>query len=1389
MTAGICRRFWVSRGGLISLADGYLADPADPHTEALNPDVVEFEAIARRRFMALLGEPGIGKTTALGEIAKAARAHGAVVYRDLATYSSDVLLQQDVFKSSELNEAIATSDGAVLILDSLDECRIHVRTVAALLAQEFRRLPPNRVQVRIACRTADWPEGLGKACRDIWGGEEYAEYELAPLRRVDVRQLAEGEGVDPDAFLTAVRSRGLQPLAIRPLTLGSLLKAFKEGRDLPADPVDVYLAACAAMCRESNVGRHDAGAVGELTENQRLRLAEQIAATCMFCGKAAIFHGANEGERTPEDVTVSELIWESIDGDHGTVQVTSDHVREVLGTGLFSGRSGTRMGWAHATFAEFLAARFVVTRNLARPQIISVFMRADSDRRDRVIPQLRETAAWLAALDGEFRAQVAGSDPEVLLRPSAAGIDSRVRATVVARLLELADVGKALDRDLDLRSRYGQLAHEDLSSQLRPYIEGRTRNRVVRRMAIDIAEACGAGDLLPVLGERALDSTEDQHIRSQAAHAVLALGDAADKVKLRALLACPPAEDDDDELKGVALLALWPELLSAEDLFQEHLTPPRRPNFYGAYALFIRRLETTLRPEDHIPALEWVAQQPPDHNQATLFWELPAAIMQAAWPRLGEEAVLSAFARAAEARLRHFDPVLSEGSGRGKDLPAALMENSDSRRRLLAALVRGPAAKAGDRTFLFRMRELLLPDDFGWVLQQCVREADDAVARTWVEIASRTLDMRRVDHTEAVLTLRGEERIGAAFRELLEPVTLGSAEAATMRARDAAAQELWNPPPRPPVTHPPLPILVKSWLDRFEGGVLDAWWRLNLDITLPEDSDSYPSGAELRADLTAWPAWELLDEPTRLRCIEAALRYLREAEPEDEKWLGTNILHRRATAGYRALRLLQKARPAALQALDAVTWQKWAAIVLAFPESMGAGDDGPMLALVAMAYGGAPSRVLEVLDRLMTQEDRQGTVFVVRKLEQVRDGVLVAALAAKVRSGEVSGHSTGILLQEVLARDRAVGAAAALEIVESWHATGGDAARAQFAMVALLDASPADAWPVLSRLMAEAGEFAFIVLQTLAADLAPAGRPRLTQELGEEALRDLYLFLHQHEPGERSLGMGHVPPRESLVDLRDVILGALKVRGTPEAVQAVSRLAEMVPEKPWLRYTVLEAEEERLRHSWQGLSIATIRALSESRSARAIETELHLQLVVLESLGRLQARLKGETPAVRNLWNEDRERGPSPKDETHLSDYIKRHLESDLLAAGVVVNREVQISRTEVTDIRVEAFRRDAGDLTRRLGVTLEVKGCWNPGLKTDMEGQLRDRYLARGTTAGIYVVGWFRGGAWDPTDYREGKTSKWHVDDARAYFGTQAKSLSGAGLSVMSFVLDAAFE
>jgi hypothetical protein len=75
--------------------------------------------------------------------------------------------------------------------------------------------------------------------------------------------------------------------------------------------------------------------------------------------------------------------------------------------------------------------------------------------------------------------------------------------------------------------------------------------------------------------------------------------------------------------------------------------------------------------------------------------------------------------------------------------------------------------------------------------------------------------------------------------------------------------------------------------------------------------------------------------------------------------------------------------------------------------------------------------------------------------------------------------------------------------------------------------------------------------------------------------------------------------------------------------------------------------------------------LITKRGARLVQNEDQLLEVVIESLRRLEAKLRGETPAAPDLWNE-RDKGIyRPKDEEAFSDYVKRHLQEDLEGRGV----------------------------------------------------------------------------------------------------------------------------
>ena len=179
-------RYWVPRGGFISFGDhGFLSEPEDEEFGVIaRSSALTFESISKTPCLALLGEPGIGKSETLKSLASQ-RSETTTLRIDLAGFASDAMLHKAIFESPAFTAWVNSAATLEIFLDSLDECLIHVRTVARLLVDQFAKYPRSRLRLRIACRTAEWPQLLSKELPALWGDQDFAEYELRFQAAVD----------------------------------------------------------------------------------------------------------------------------------------------------------------------------------------------------------------------------------------------------------------------------------------------------------------------------------------------------------------------------------------------------------------------------------------------------------------------------------------------------------------------------------------------------------------------------------------------------------------------------------------------------------------------------------------------------------------------------------------------------------------------------------------------------------------------------------------------------------------------------------------------------------------------------------------------------------------------------------------------------------------------------------------------------------------------------------------------------------------------------------------------------------------------------------------------------------------------------------------------------
>lgn len=1388
------KRFWCPRTGNLSLIDrGYLYDPDTEWGRAYNSDVVAFESIAATPCLALLGEPGIGKTHALTAeyetvAAKIQEEGGQTLWLDLRPYGSEDRLVRDLFEDPTFQSWIKGDYTIHVFLDSLDECLLRLDNIAALLVQELQKYPVERLRLRIACRTADWPNTLEEGLRLKWGEQSIGVYELAPLRRVDVVEAARASGLDPNLFLDEIDRKEIAALAIKPVTLNLLVNIFGRTGQFPSTQAELYGEGCRLLCEETSESRRDAGRIGKLSANQRIIVAAHIAAITVFGGRYAVWTGIDRGDVPEVDVTVSQLCGGTEIADGSQFEISESTVRETLSTGLFSSRGPNRMGWAHQTYAEFLAASYLVQHEMTLGQIMSLIV-SPGDPAGKLVPQLQEASAWLAGMEPEVFRKITRTDPQVLLRSDVATADVQDRAGLVEILLQQFDADMLLDSDWGIRRSYRKLAHPNLAAQLKPYVCDQTKGVIVRRVSTDIAEACELRSLQADLANIALDQTEQHEVRKNAAFAVSRIGDDDTRSQLEPLAKGEAGDDPDDGLKGCGLMAVWPSALTVKELFKA-LTPPQRPSLVGIYAMFLSSsVVANLTVSDLPEALKWVEEQLPKHELGHPFEDIVENIIRKSWDNLESPGVLEAFAKAALSRLRQYDLIF--GTHGKSNRESTLSDNDDKRHLLLESVVSLLSDPETEVPLLaFSQTPIVLAVDLPWMVEQLQASQDATTQRAWVEVIYRAIDLREHNHPDLILeACQSVPILRERFSRFIEPVVLDSVEAEGMRAHHLQTQKWLNRAEERPLLEPPPAERIVAYLEAFESGDLAAWWHLNMEMTLEPDSRIY--GSELQPDLKRLPGWEQAEQETRSRIVRSAKGYVFEQDPQTDVWLGTNTLHRPALAGYRALRLLLQEEPDFLTEMPTDTWKKWAPIILAYPTNSGLADEELENQLVFMAYQQAPTEIISTLLVLIEQENKQfDELFIMRRVTRCFDDHLVNALLNKAKEEDLKPGCMGSILGHLL--DYRLGDAR--KFTESLllgmpysdeHLTS----KAVVAATLLLTRSDDAGWEFVWPAIQQHPEFGQRVISNLA-NIGDRHAAKIGQRLTEEQEADLFIWVaHQYPynddpPFDGSNFSGN---RVSISWWRESLLADLKNRGTQQACDSIRRIAVEVPELDWMKWTLQEAEKITRSRSWVPVKPDQILKLSGNQRLRLVESGEQLLEILIESLQRLELKLHGEVPASRDIW--DKLPGGNiyrPILEEPFSDYVKRHLDEDIGQMGIVVNREVRIHRGERTDIYVNAVIPGTDGSYEVVTVIIEVKGCWNDELNHAMETQLANRYLKDNRCQhGLYLAAWFNCDKWDEGDLKKSKAPHRSIGEAQSRFDSQAVGLSQQGTLIKAFVMD----
>lgn len=332
----------------------------------------------------LLGEPGLGKSTAVKTEAHRVRAPGPITARRFIGRDPD---------------SHPDWKGRPLFIDGLDEVRaggVNPGVPLDKILARFEALgnPP----FRLACRSGSWLEpGDRRELSSLRDAPPIRVLRLNPLDREGVRQIVSQQRDDADEFMREAFEHGLGTFLWNPQLLSLLLNSV-DADGWPDSPSATFERACQQLAREWNSEHREARiGIGRPSRVAILTAAGKLSALMLIAGKGG--WTATDSD-DPDILSLNEVEG----GNRGDLLA-------ALESRLFSGIPTFRTP-THRLLAEFLGARYLNERIRARDGVtvrrtLSLLMGHDAIP----LPDLRGLSAWLAAVNPQARPTLIRADP------------------------------------------------------------------------------------------------------------------------------------------------------------------------------------------------------------------------------------------------------------------------------------------------------------------------------------------------------------------------------------------------------------------------------------------------------------------------------------------------------------------------------------------------------------------------------------------------------------------------------------------------------------------------------------------------------------------------------------------------------------------------------------------------------------------------------------------------------------------------------------------------------------------------------------------------------------------------------------------------------------------
>lgn len=514
----------------------------------------------------LIGDPGAGKTTAFK---RAADSQGGVYVtaRDFPILYDEAEWRGKVLYIDGLDETRAGSDDG---RTSLDQIRAKLRQLGC-------------PKFRLSCRWADWfgPNDR-KHLKKVSSDKQVTVLHLEPLSKQNIKDILckNFDIEDTDGFIATARERGIDALLNNPQTLGMLAESVSAGK-WPKTRKETFELACEKLLTEVN-DEHLIANPSNRNIPQLIKAAGRLCAVQILTGGAGY---TLQGRALPDRdyPALEEIRYEE-----------KSYANQVLGTRLFSGSTEGRLVPAHRQISEFLAARYVaglIDEGLPLDRVLALITGFDGD----VLSQFRVFIPWLAVHSKPSRKRISQIDPSGMIYIGDAqdySIDEK--RDIVKNLRRESYWNPGCLRSIRRTSGIGDIVVPELEETFREILSDTDRELAHQSYVMMLLGMLADGEALPglsdLLQQIVRDNAWNPGVRGTALDVLVKQNeqdhlDASILLKILEDIESGTIYDPEDELLGIVLQALYPNMLSVAQVLP-FLREPKNTASTGEYSRF-----------------------------------------------------------------------------------------------------------------------------------------------------------------------------------------------------------------------------------------------------------------------------------------------------------------------------------------------------------------------------------------------------------------------------------------------------------------------------------------------------------------------------------------------------------------------------------------------------------------------------------------------------------------------------------------------------------------------------------------------------------------------------------------------------------------------------------